>query len=152
MHCEGNSRAVQRGWGRDGQGVVVAVYLLFCSRSEGGTVELGGGVVVVEEHQIRSREESREILMRKILTFFLLQAQGRTDSELELKLKKVREQTGGRWTDGFLKGEEDRPCRRPWRCVASLVWQIWGGATRKTGQAGRVKMRNNIWGTHRARS
>ncbi len=102
MHCEGNSRAVQRGWGRDGQGVVVAVYLLFCSRSEGGTVELGGGVVVVEEHQIRSREESRGILMEKILAFFLLQAQGRTDSELELK--RVRKRTDGWRTDGFLKG------------------------------------------------
>jgi hypothetical protein len=104
--------------------------------------------------------------MGKILTFFLLQAQGRTDSELELKLKRVRKrtggrradlmekilmfcklelkrvrkQTGGRQMDGFLKGEEDRPCQRPWRCVASLVCQIWGGAMRKTGQAGQEKM------------
>jgi hypothetical protein len=48
--------------------------VLFCLRSESGNVELGGGVVVVEEHQIRSCEESRGILMDKILTFFLLQA------------------------------------------------------------------------------
>jgi hypothetical protein len=78
-------------------------------RSEGGTVELGAGVMVVEEHQIRSRG-SREILMGKILTYFLLQARGRTDSELELKLKRVRKRTGGRQADKFLKGEEDRPC------------------------------------------
>ncbi len=64
--------------------------------------------MVVEEHQICSREESRGILMEKILTFFLLQAQGRTDSELELK--RVRKQTDSRRTNGFLKGEEDRPC------------------------------------------
>jgi hypothetical protein len=89
--------------------------------------------VVVEEHQIRSCEELRGILMGKILTFFHLQAQGRTDSKL--KLEKVRVWTDGRQTDGFLKGEKDRPCRRPWRCAASLVWQIWGGAARETGQS-----------------
>ncbi len=74
MRHGGDCRAVWRGWGRDGYGVVVAIYLLFCSRSEGGTVELGGGVMVVEKHQIRSCEESRGILMEKILMFFLLQA------------------------------------------------------------------------------
>ncbi len=77
-------------------------------RSESGDVELGGGVVVVEEHQIRSREESRGILIEKILMFFLLQVQGRTDSKL--KLEKVCVPTDGWRTDGFLKGEKDRPC------------------------------------------
>jgi hypothetical protein len=81
---------------------------LFCLRSEGGNVKLGGGVVVMEEHQIRSCEELRGILMGKILTFFLLQAQGRTDSKL--KLEKVHVRTDGRQTDGFLKGEKDRLC------------------------------------------
>ncbi len=71
-------------------------------------MELGGGVVVVEERKICSCEESRGILMDKILMLFLLQAQGRTDSKL--KLKKVRVRTDGQRTDGFLKGEKDRPC------------------------------------------
>ncbi len=45
---------VRRGWGRDRDGVVVVVWLLLCRIREGGSgkIELGGGDVVVEEHQI----------------------------------------------------------------------------------------------------
>ncbi len=54
LRCRGNGSAVRRGWGWDGDGVVVVVWLLLCQIREGGSrkIELGGGDVVVEEHQI----------------------------------------------------------------------------------------------------
>jgi hypothetical protein len=54
LRCRGDGSAVWRSWGRDGDGVVVVVWLLLCQISEGGSckIELGGGDVVVEEHQI----------------------------------------------------------------------------------------------------
>jgi hypothetical protein len=82
----------------------------------------------------------------------------------ELQLKKVHVRTDGCRTDeglvlkwlgldceGWRGGEEkDRPCQRLWRCAASLVWQIWGRAVRKTGQSRQGKMWKNNRGTHRA--
>ncbi len=49
LRCRGDGSVVWRGLGRDGDGVVVVVWLLLCQINEGGSrkIELGGGDVVV---------------------------------------------------------------------------------------------------------